>query len=281
MTYNVLCSICIKEGYDSWPERLPHLRDVIDRYDPDLLGLQELSSVFSIVDLMAGDPTYGVVTYAPSLLTFADSTILYRKSRFQLLDSGHFWLGMLPCNTGAEGWVPSMLRYLTWGRFLERGTHFEFVFISVHFDANHTNRQQSAHVVTEWLAPIADTAPIILVGDFNSGPDGIAYATLQGGNGAPMRFENVYDYAAARIVAHNLDGDTDVTGDAGYFRANGPIDHIFVAGPVAIEAGGWWRDTWVYGPRKRPPSDHYAIIAELERTLQQQEGASGGALPQP
>src|SRR5262245_15802397 len=43
MTFNVLCSFCGGDDYDPWGERLPYFKDLFARYDPDLIGTQELA----------------------------------------------------------------------------------------------------------------------------------------------------------------------------------------------------------------------------------------------
>ncbi|MDQ1255913.1 MAG: Endo/exonuclease/phosphatase protein [Candidatus Hydrogenedentes bacterium] len=268
MTYNVMCSVCMDDEHDNWFARVPHLRDTMARYAPDLMGLQELSTAFSLADVLPADGAYGALTFAAGCFSYGDSTILYRKSRFEVLDSGRFWLGVLPCHTSLPGWRPSMPRYLYWARMLEKDTGFEFLFICSHFDAASINRGQSAHVVTEWLAPIVDKIPIVFVGDFNSEPNSESYATLKGGNGAPMAFENVYDHAAQRTVARNTgEGDLDVTGDPEYAARVKIIDHILFAGPIDVAVSGWYRDTYTYGPNAFPASDHFPIIADIQMTL--------------
>ncbi|HOZ46829.1 MAG TPA: endonuclease/exonuclease/phosphatase family protein [Candidatus Hydrogenedentes bacterium] len=263
MTYNILCSICVNPDYDSWWVRLPHLREMLAQYAPDIAGLQELSSVYSVVDVLADAPEYGVLTYAPGVLTYADATIIYRRDRFEVVESGHYWLSELPCSFPSGDLGSKMMRYVNWAHMRERNTGFQFLFISTHFDADKANRQKSAHVLTEWLAPLVGHVPMIVVGDFNCGPDSVGYATLQGGNGAAMRLENTWDVAVGRL-APPAEAPLD---EAAFLATEKPIDHIFYAGPAVVTVDRWMRDKTTYGPNERAPSDHYPIIADLELTM--------------
>src|SRR5690242_15198267 len=40
MTFNVMCSSCVVEGFEEWKLRVPHIGDTMRRHDPDLLGVQ-------------------------------------------------------------------------------------------------------------------------------------------------------------------------------------------------------------------------------------------------
>jgi hypothetical protein len=48
-TYNVMCSFCInsdhKDWVQPWPDRVPWLRAILQRENPDLAGLQEQSDI--------------------------------------------------------------------------------------------------------------------------------------------------------------------------------------------------------------------------------------------
>lgn len=263
MSYNILCSLCFKEDYDGWFDRLPYLQQQIADYAPDLLGLQEPSSSLSLAALLADTPIdYGMIYHAAGLLNYPDSTILYRKDRFEVLESDIFFISALPCATKVEGFKVSAPRYVTWATLREKASGFTFLFVNSHFDAASQNRERSAEIVTEWLAPTADKMPILFTGDFNSQVDSRAYHTLQGEDSA-MRFENAFDHAVRRTSIHNVNGNEDVTDVTNYLKERGKIDHIFFAGPAQVTVDHWWEDRSLYGELGRPPSDHKPVIADI------------------
>ena len=45
MTFNVMCSICGSSDFDPWEKRLAYFGDIFERYDPDLVGIQELTPI--------------------------------------------------------------------------------------------------------------------------------------------------------------------------------------------------------------------------------------------
>jgi endonuclease/exonuclease/phosphatase family metal-dependent hydrolase len=267
MTYNVLCSFCVKEDYDGWFDRLPYLQEQIAFYAPDLLGLQEPSSALSISALLMDSPIeYGMVYHAAGLLNYPDSAILFRKDKYTLLEWDTFFISALPCAGKREGFLTTAPRYVTWAVLREKASGLAFLFVNSHFDAHRENREKSAEIVTEWLAPIADQIPILFTGDFNSQIDSRAYRTLAGEDSA-MRFENAFDHAVRRTSIHNVDGNEDVTAVATYLKDRGKIDHILFAGPAAVDVDHWWEDRSLYGDLGRPPSDHKPVIADLALTM--------------
>src|SRR5690606_8425438 len=108
-----------------------------------------------------------------------------------------FFISALPCATKVEGFKVSAPRYVTWSTLREKDSGFTFLFVNSHFDAASQNRERAAEIVTEWLAPISDTMPILFTGDFNSQVESRAYQTMQG-EGSAMRFENTFDHAVRR-----------------------------------------------------------------------------------
>ena len=98
LTYNVFCRICSQEGDDPWDVRVTHLRRLVDRYDPDLIGSQELGGWKDMQEYLLEGDEYATVTFQFGPWTYGDAALFYRRSRYELLDSGQFWLSpILDC----------------------------------------------------------------------------------------------------------------------------------------------------------------------------------------
>lgn len=84
------------DGENSWDNRKELVRDVIVEYDTDIVGLQEAFR-FQLDHLAKELPQYTEVGQGRAGGTKDEySAILYRTDRFDLLDSGTFWLSDTP-----------------------------------------------------------------------------------------------------------------------------------------------------------------------------------------
>lgn len=264
LTFNVLCRLCEKEGFDSWDLRAPHLRDLIRRYDPDLLGLQELGGVQDFVDLLGSDSPYEVVSYRLGKWYYGDCALFYRRGMFELLDSGQFWLSPKPTVPFAKGWKPlSMPRYLNWALLRRTDNGFRFLYMNTHFDNNTVNKNPSAELVARTFGPLAKALPIIMTGDFNTDQSSHRFDVLRRAGTTAVTFENAMDLAEVREVIGDESGDAAPSSDDACFEVSGLIDHIFLAGPIEKGVARWVLDRPRYGPEDRRPSDHPAVFAEV------------------
>lgn len=257
MTFNVLCSFC-DDTYDPWEDRVGYISDTIARHGPDLVGLQELFTADEVAQLLDQNPGYEALFYSDETSDYADATIWWRADRYELLDSGFYWLSPAPDLPFSVGFSsPQLPRMVAWAQLLELSSGAELLFVDTHFDNNTPSQELSAPLLLERTEAQAGALPIIAVGDFNSRPDSPAYATLVGGvDGAGFALTNSFDLADAWSVESNQD---PVPAYDPAIR----IDHIFVAGGEWTVP--WWVvDTWVYGDSMLHTSDHFAMVAQLE-----------------
>jgi endonuclease/exonuclease/phosphatase family metal-dependent hydrolase len=256
MTFNILCSFC-DDTYDPWEDRIGYISDTIARHDPDLVGLQELFTGEEVQQLLDLNPEYDALFYTDETTDYADATIWWRADRYELLESGFYWLSPSPDTPLSVGFSPPQLpRMVAWAQLRELSSGAELLFVDTHFDNNTPSQELSAPLLLERTQDQAGPLPIIVVGDFNSRPDTPAYAILSGGV-APGEFAltNSFDLATSWSVDSNQDPippyDPDIR-----------IDHIWVAG--GQWSVPWWVvDTWVYGATDLHTSDHFAMAAEL------------------
>jgi endonuclease/exonuclease/phosphatase family metal-dependent hydrolase len=256
MTFNVLCSFC-DDTYDPWEDRIGYITDTIDRHTPDLVGLQELFTGEEVQQLLDLSPDYSALFYSDDTSDYADATIWWRTDRYELVDSGFYWLSPAPDTPFSVGFSPPQLpRLVAWAHLRELSSGAELLFVNTHFDNNSPSQELSAPLLLERTEAQAGALPIVVVGDFNSQPDSTAYAILTGGvDGAGLALQNSFDLAQDWLV--NSNGDPA----PGYDPAT-RIDHVFVAGGEwAVPL--WIVDTWVYGEAQKHTSDHFAIAVDL------------------
>lgn len=269
LNYNVMCSFCKNEDQPGWVHdwktRVPWLSDVVARYDPDLVGLQELSAIGlepgspDEAEQILGKDTYGVYYYRSKPgdafeFDYPDAIVAWRKSRFELLDKGEFWLSPTPDTAYSIGFAKGMQfpRLVVWARLKDKASGREFSFANTHFDNNTPSQDLSAPLSLERLAPLAAKGPLIFCGDFNSTPSSTAFAKLLGG--APKLLDT-YALAAKKTQESNV---TPVPA----WQEPARIDHVFVT--EQLQAEQWSIDLWRYGAQSQAPSDHPgAVVVRL------------------
>lgn len=265
LNYNVMCSFCKNEDHSDWVHdwktRVPWLSDVIQRYDPDLIGLQELSAIGvpagspDEASQLLGTATWDVYYYRTKPgdafeFDYPDAILAWRKSRFELLDKGEFWLSPTPDTAYSIGFAKGMQfpRLVVWARLRDKASGRELGFANTHFDNNTPSQDLSAPLSLQRLAPLAAKVPLIFCGDFNSTPSSSAFATLTGGE--PKLLDS-YALAAQRSQVSNVTPTPE-------WKEPARIDHVFVTAPLQVET--WAIDLWRYGEKSQAPSDHPGAV---------------------
>ncbi len=262
MTFNVLCFFCDDVHFDPWEKRLDYFADIFERHDPDLIGLQELLFEDEVDAIIKRSPEYGAVFYEDDeqdlFKDYADATILFKKERFQVQDFGFYWLSETPDEPLSGGWADSNLpRMVTWAIFLDRTSGTEFYFASTHFDNNVPNQEMSAPLFVERTRAAAAQRPVIVLGDFNSKPDTIAYGILNDEDSTPdEHLVNSFDIAATWRQETNQTPPPD-------YDTSHRIDHIWLVGDDTWEVDEWVVEQHVYGEQDRYPSDHFPMVVDV------------------
>ena len=275
--YNVMCSFC-GDGhfdaydYDDWPTRLPHLQQQLAAHDADLIGLQELLYTYEnpatnvrdeVADLGGRGEVYGSIYYERDMddphssMDYPDATILYRKSMFEPVRSGHFWLSPEPDEPFSTGFDPAgqLPRIVVWAELKLLDRERSVIFATTHVDNNSPSQELSAPLIRERMKAIAAGLPVIIVGDFNAGMEHPAYEDLVGDADWPLA--DTYSLTEAP----RGDGPESWVNDYPWVER---IDHIFVRPAEAFEVSDWWIDLAPYneeGPKFA--SDHRPVHAEF------------------
>lgn len=153
-----------------WTNRRQLAFDVIRRYRPDLIGLQEAFRT-QLDDLLKQFSQYSFVgtgrfggeqgEYCP---------ILYLTDRFKLLEQGTFWFSETPQTSGSIGWGSKLPRTCTWARLIDKNTSRAFYLYNVHLDSgSQYARQRSIALLASRIHQRRHSDPPVLTGDFNAG----------------------------------------------------------------------------------------------------------------
>lgn len=259
MSYNIRYGTA-KDGDNHWDKRKDFLIETIKAFDPDLLGTQE-TLVFQR-DFLAEKLTgYDVLGVGRDDGKDAGETtaLYYKRSRFEKLDGGHFWLSEMPDQPGSKSWDTSLTRMATWVKLRDRlqPKAKPLMFFNTHFDhRGNQARVESAKLIRRKILEASKTCRVIVTGDFNAGEDSEPYRAFFGsGDGGKSPVRDVYR------LAHPTRATDEGTFSS--FKAeptSGPrIDWIGVSAEWEVLKSAIDRTS----REGRAPSDHFAMIAVL------------------
>jgi endonuclease/exonuclease/phosphatase family metal-dependent hydrolase len=247
MSFNLRRATCL-DGSNSWAFRMPLAREVLARWDPDIVGTQEgLEPQLEELRESTGYERCG----RPRAEGDEHVAIFYRKSRFELVETGDFWLSDTPEVAGSRSWGNYVPRMLTWARLRDRKDGKLFQFWNTHLDHfAPAARRRSIALIRERLPK---DEPVVLVGDFNSLPHGTVYKHItkdNGSRGLVDTWKAATEAQPARWPAtfHNFSG-------RGLYR----IDYIFAHPDFHVDRA----ETIRFGGPERWPSDHFPVYAEI------------------
>jgi len=235
------------DGVNAWTHRKDLVKGLIRFHHWDLFGVQE-ALLDQIQDLEAlGE--YGRVGSGRDDGVEAGefAALFYRKSRWELLDSGTFWLSPTP-EIPTMGWdARCCKRICTWARFRDRTIGRQLVVFNAHFDHQGvTARLESARLMDQKARELAGDLPVILMGDFNDIPESPAIEILLK---AGYRDSRAHSAQAPYGPEGTFNG---FNWEAALDRR---IDYIFLGSSLAVEKYGVLSDS--YG--RRYPSDHLPV----------------------
>ena len=264
VSFNLMCSVC-GGGYDSWEDRLVYFGEMFDSIDADLIGLQETVFDFEVDQILAELPGYAASFYrgdGADNFPYPDATVLYRTDRFDLVESGEYWLSPTPDVPWSKGYSEGQTipRVVAWVRLYDKQYFQDVYFATTHYDSTHPHQEYSAPQFISQTAVWASEAPVILTGDFNTEPRDPAFNIMTNGVDATgFKLDDVF----AQVGNYwNRDFNTD-TPPA--YDPVSRIDHIFTAG-ATFKTKFWWVDLRKFGPDTLYPSDHRLIWAEITQT---------------
>lgn len=259
MSYNIRYGTA-NDGENHWDKRKDFLIETIPAFNPDLLGTQETLGFQRdfLAEKLSGYEALGVGRDDGK--DKGEMTALYfKRSRFEKLDGGHFWLSETPDVPGSKSWDTSLTRMVTWVKLRDKlqPKAKPVMFFNTHFDhRGEQARVESAKLIRRKVEEAGKNCRIIVTGDFNAGEGSGPYQALFGASeGKPSQLADAYRVAHPTREANE--------GTFSGFKADavtGPrIDWIGVSREwqvVKSEIDRTQRDG-------RTPSDHFAMTAVL------------------
>lgn len=245
------------DGPDAWGKRRAWVADLIDRQEPDVLGMQEVLK--RQADYLATELTqyewYGVGR-DDGKTRGEYSPIFYKKGRFERLDQGTFWLSEKPEQPGSRSWDAAITRICSWVKLKDRTSQREFFVFNTHFDhRGEEARQQSATLIRRMITQLAPEQPWVLLGDFNATPEGEVYQRLSQSQAGVVDVVDSYTAPQVKPV-----GPDSTWNGFQAVQAGRRIDYVFVSAKAKV-----LRVEVVVEQREgRFPSDHLPVTTTVQ-----------------
>lgn len=244
MTFNVLCA---GKGKNHWCRRQKLVKSMILKYEPDVFGLQEAHYGWMKYIYGAFKDVYSYIGVGKDDggIKGEFSPVFYDKNKYNLLNSGSFWLSETPCVPGI-GWDAAENRTCSYGVLEDRKTGSRRLFLNTHLDHKGEKAMLGgARLIINKINELGDL-PVVLMGDFNVTPDSAVYKTIIRSG-----------FKDARAVAEIAD---DINSFHAFGGKSKMIDFIFEKNGLTVKSVKTITDKI----SDRYPSDHFPVIAEIE-----------------
>lgn len=179
MSFNIRYGTA-NDGENSWQFRKENVFDVIQKNNPDLLGLQEALK-FQIDEILKALPYYKMIGVGrdDGKEVGEYSCILYKKNRFIIDTAETFWFSDTPDVPGSKHWGNNYTRICTWAKIFDKTNKKYFYFYNLHLDhESQPSREKSTQLLVNKFLTQKEKLPIILSGDFNCGERNPAIKTV-------------------------------------------------------------------------------------------------------
>lgn len=261
---------------NGWGQRVPYIAQLIRFHGFELFGTQE-GKYHQLEDLKALLPGYEYIGAGrdDGKQGGEYAAIFYDTEKFELLDSGTFWLTTkdLMDVPGSKGWDAALPRVCTWGKFRYLQTGFTFIHYNLHMDhVGVQARAESARLILEKIQQNPEKLPVILTGDFNINQENEAFKLLD--------TSGILNDAWRTTDLRYINSATFNSFNPNRYNDENRIDHLFLTENFKVLKYGVLTDSYrglktekekeVYGQLSeseaandyiaRNPSDHYPVM---------------------
>jgi endonuclease/exonuclease/phosphatase family metal-dependent hydrolase len=238
------------DSLNAWSFRKDKVNALVRYHDLDIVGIQE-GFLHQLQDMARmSEYAYFGAGRDDGLSAGEHSSIFYKKERFEVLESGDFWLSETPDVPG-KGWDATCCnRICSWGKLKDKKSGKTFYVFNVHFDhQGRIARLESGKLMVKKMQEIVKDYPVICMGDFNSTPE-----TEQ------IQLLSTYLNDSKTVSQHPPYGPEGTFNQRfGNPIRQGRIDYIFVSNGVQVLKYASLTDN----DGNYYPSDHLPVKAEI------------------
>lgn len=247
VTYNVKIS---GDGLRSVEKRMPLIIETIKDHMPDSFGLQEADKAW-VEGIAASLEDYAYIAkYRDDGIAEGESSaVFYLKDKYELIDSGFFWLSETP-DVPSLGWDAACNRITSYAILKDKSTGFTYAHFNTHLDhVGGVAQAESVALIASKIAEIAPDIPVVLTGDFNFDEGSYNYETLLKTGLKDSKF-----------LAKEYDDHSTYHGYHVVIPSTKPIDFVFVNDYCKEVKSSTIESDFTHHILA---SDHFPIIVEL------------------
>jgi endonuclease/exonuclease/phosphatase family metal-dependent hydrolase len=253
-----------RDGRNHWIYRRNLVREILDRYRPDVLGLQEAVDfqISEIREMLPGYKHVGIGNLGHD--KGLHNSIFYDADQFMLDQQGTFWLSDTPDIPRSKGWGNILPRICTWVRLIEKESRQAFYFYNTHLDhLSQRARKKSVILLIHRIYGRPFEDPFVLTGDFNARERSRPIQYLKGNIPLRIKTKNTTLNPVPLVDTFRVrypDKQNTVTfhGFRKYFFRF-RLDYIFVPSSVRVLDAEIIELKW----KKRYPSDHFPLFTHI------------------
>lgn len=254
MSYNIRCGHCDNNNSNNWDSRKDMLLAVIQKHNPEILGLQEAVD-FQLKYLLSNLPEYHYFGTGRN----ADGTdegcyILYKRDVVTIdsLHSGTKWFSSTPDVPGSNDMGDLYKRIVTFARFKMIQTNKKFYIFNTHLTYLDSLQVRYINFLSDIIKQRAVQDPFILTGDFNADEASLAMQQLHANFHTARLLDTFRDvYPKNELSTFNF-----FTGK----KDGRKIDYIFIEADHFQTVNASCDTTQLNG---KYPSDHNAMTAVI------------------
>ncbi|MBQ7090837.1 MAG: endonuclease/exonuclease/phosphatase family protein, partial [Clostridia bacterium] len=248
--YNVRCG---NDGTNKQiADRAPRLVRIVEQYQPDVIGLQEVVPEWMTYLEANFSDTYTIFNQYRAESSLESTPILYKTDKYNELDKGYFWLSETP-DVESKGWGAGHYRICNWVKLEDKATGAIFLYYNTHYDFTDEFRIGAGNLIISHATAQGGFTdyPVFLTGDFNMDASADGYKLLTG--------ENAFKDVNGNIEGVAYDQTSTYTG-YNVYGANSIIDFVFYSPDLITPKHYEVLNNFILGGYT---SDHNGIYAEI------------------
>ena len=164
MSFNIRCT---NVGRDSWEDRIDIVTETMVKSEADSIGVQEATPEWmATLKETLTDYDYVGVGRDDGNNQGEYAAIFYLKDKYNLVDSGNFWLSETP-EKPSLGWDAACTRICTWAVLENKETKEQYLHVNSHFDHEGiVARRESVKMILSFISEYKDL-PVVFTADMN------------------------------------------------------------------------------------------------------------------
>ena len=251
MSYNIRYDA--PDDTPNWAQRRPHMARQIAFFDPDILGVQEalIPMVAYLAEQAPAYDHYGVGR-DDGAQTGETTTLFWRRDRFEAISAQTLWCSPTP-DRPSKGWDAALPRTVTRVVLRDRIDGGLLDVRNAHFDHVGVIAREECAALAADMAPASVegvTAAVVLMGDFNTGPDSAPYRRILASGLSDARAVSPVVFGPAGTYnAFDIANDNDGVA----------IDHVFVGPGLSVERYAVPTDSFA----GQVISDHFPVVVDI------------------